>query len=105
MLYILIQVDQPSASRSSLLFLWIYTHTLSNPALNISPFFAGAINASPNTHDAFFFSFTEIVYQTHCISYVVRVFSGLGAFGRTSTIWCDAEFEVLETAAAQQLWF
>jgi hypothetical protein len=68
--HILIQVDWSSANagRSSLLFLWINTHTLSNPAFNISPFFAGAVNASPNSHDAFFFSFTEIVYQTHCIS-------------------------------------
>jgi hypothetical protein len=68
--YILLQVDPPSASasRGSLLFMWINTHALSNAALNISPFFAGAVHASPNAHDAFFFSFTEIVYQTHCIS-------------------------------------
>jgi hypothetical protein len=50
------------------LFLWINTHTLSNPAFNISPFFAGSVYASPNVHDAFFFSFTEIFYQTHCMS-------------------------------------
>jgi len=81
--HILIQVDQPGASRSSLLFMWINTHALSNAAFNISPFFTSAVNASPNAHDAFLFSLTEIVYQTHCISYVVRVFSGLGAFGRT----------------------
>jgi hypothetical protein len=82
--YILIQVDPPGASRCSLLFMWINTLALSNAALNISPFFAGAVHASPNTHDAFFFSFTEIVYQTHCISYFF-VFYGHGTFGRTTT--------------------
>jgi hypothetical protein len=67
---ILLQVDPPGAGRSSLLFMWIDTHALSNAAFNISPFFAGSVHASPNAHDAFLFSLTEIVYQTHCISYV-----------------------------------
>lgn len=62
---ILFQVYPPGATRCSLLFMWINTHTLSNPAFNVSPFLAGSIHASPNAHDAFFFSFTEIVYQTH----------------------------------------
>jgi len=62
--HILIQHYLPGPSYS-LLLRWIDTHTLSNPALNISPFFAGPIHASPNAHDAFCFSFTEIVYQTH----------------------------------------
>jgi hypothetical protein len=63
--HILSQVYPSGATRYSLLFMWIDTHSLSNLALNISPFFAGAIHTPPNTHDAFFFSFTEIVYQTH----------------------------------------
>jgi hypothetical protein len=66
--YFLLQVGPPGASRCGLLFMWINTHTLSNTAFNISPFFAGPLHTSPNAHDAFFFSFTEIVYQTHCIS-------------------------------------
>jgi hypothetical protein len=65
---ILIQVYPLGDTRYGLLFMWIDTHSLANLALNVSPFFAGAIHASPNTHDAFFFSFTEIVYQTHFIS-------------------------------------
>jgi hypothetical protein len=84
--HVLIQVDPSGASRGSLLFVWIDTHTLSNPAFNISPFFAGAFHAPPNAHDAFFFSFTEIVYQTHCISYILfSVFCGHGTFGRSTT--------------------
>jgi hypothetical protein len=84
--YILLQVDPPSASasRGSLLFMWINTHALSNAALNISPFFAGAVHASPNAHDAFFFSFTEIVYQTHCISSFFMLFCGHGAIKAVS---------------------
>src|SRR5579864_6367381 len=66
--HILVQIDRPGPSRSSLLFMWIDTHALTNAAFNISPFFAGSVHASPNTHDAFLFSLTEIVYQTHCIS-------------------------------------
>jgi hypothetical protein len=62
---ILIQVYPLGATRYSLLFMWIDTHSLANLALNISPFFAGAIHTSANAHNAFFFSFTEIVYQTH----------------------------------------
>src|SRR5579859_1406049 len=62
--------------------MWINTHALSNPAFNISPFFAGSIYASPNAHDAFFFSFTEIVYQTHCISSFLCCF--------VITAWLDA---------------
>jgi hypothetical protein len=81
--YILIQIDPPGTSRSSVLFVWINTHALSNAAFNISPFFAGSVHASPNAHDAFFFSFTEIVYQTHCISSFYAVF-GHGTFGRTT---------------------
>ncbi|HSK43261.1 MAG TPA: hypothetical protein VLA83_05160 [Candidatus Binatia bacterium] len=65
--------------------MWIDTHALSNAAFNISPLFAGAVNASPNTHDAFFFSFTETVYQTHCIS-PFSVFYGHGTYGRTTAI-------------------
>jgi hypothetical protein len=60
------------------LFMWIDTHALSNAALNISPFFASAIYASPNAPYAFFFSLTKIVYQTHCISSFVGVLSGRG---------------------------
>jgi hypothetical protein len=70
------QVGTPGASRCSLLFMWIYTHTLSNTAFNISPFFARAFHASANAHDAFFFSFTEIVYQTH----LHLLFSGHGTY-------------------------
>jgi hypothetical protein len=66
---ILIQVDPADGGRSSPLFVWINTHSLSNTAFNISPFFASAIDASPNVHHAFFFSLTEIVYQTHCSSF------------------------------------
>jgi hypothetical protein len=72
--HFMVQAYPPGASRRGLLFIWIYTHTLSNTALNISPFFAGAIHASPNAHDAFFFSLTEIVYQTHFISSFFGVF-------------------------------
>jgi len=60
--------DLSGPSGCSLSFLWINTHTLSNTTFNISPFFPGAFHASANVHDAFFFSFTETVYQTHCIS-------------------------------------
>jgi hypothetical protein len=47
------------------LFLRINAHALPETALSICPLFAGTINASPNAHDAFFFSLTEIFYQTH----------------------------------------
>ncbi|HEY2171968.1 MAG TPA: hypothetical protein VGJ30_20260 [Candidatus Angelobacter sp.] len=83
--HILIQVDRPGTSRGSFLFLWIDTHALSNAAFNISPFFAGAVNASPNAHDAFFFSFTEIVYQTHCISFFLERFLDTARFGHTES--------------------
>jgi hypothetical protein len=83
--HILVQINPSDASRSSLLFMWINTHALSNAAFNISPFFASAVNASANAHDAFFFSLTEIVYQTHCISSLFLSFYGHGAFGRTTT--------------------
>src|SRR6267378_9651 len=89
------QVGTPGASRCSLLFMWIYTHTLSNTAFNISPFFARAFHASANAHDTFFFSFTEIVYQTHFIS-------SFPATARTERTWshrCDADGRRLETAA------
>ncbi|HXA83797.1 MAG TPA: hypothetical protein VNZ47_01900 [Candidatus Dormibacteraeota bacterium] len=66
--YFLFQTYPPGASRCGLLFMWVNTHSLSNTAFNISPFFAGSLHASSNAHDAFFFSFTEIVYQTHFIS-------------------------------------
>ncbi|MGZ7055053.1 MAG: hypothetical protein ACXVK3_05970 [Candidatus Angelobacter sp.] len=72
--HILIQPYLPGPSYS-LLFMGIDTHPLSNPAFNIGPFFAGSVHASPNAHDAFFFSFTEIVYQTHDL-----LFSGHGTF-------------------------
>jgi hypothetical protein len=65
---VLVQVDPADSGRSSPLFDWVNTHALSNTAFNVSPFFASAINASPNAHYAFFFSLPEIVYQTHCIS-------------------------------------
>src|SRR5262252_4641818 len=45
--------------------MWINTHALPNAALNIRPFIAGACHAPANAHDTFFFSFTEIVNQTH----------------------------------------
>jgi len=93
--YFLLQVGPPGASRCGLLFMWINTHTLSNSAFNISPFFAGSLYASPNAHDAFFFSFTEIVYQTHCIS----SFPATARTGRTWSNWCDADGRRLETAA------
>jgi hypothetical protein len=84
--HILVQIDGSGPSRSSFLFMWINTHALSNAALNISPFFAGVVNASPNTHDAFFFSFTEIVYQTHCISSCLYgCFLVMARLGRTAT--------------------
>jgi|SwirhisoilCB2_FD_contig_123_76845_length_302_multi_14_in_0_out_0_1 hypothetical protein len=70
---ILIQIDPADGGRRSPLFMWINTHPLSNPAFNISPLFASAIHASPNAHYAFFFSLTEIVYQTHCSSFFVGV--------------------------------
>jgi hypothetical protein len=73
---ILLQVNPADGSRSSTLFVWINTHALSNTAFNVSPFFASAINASPNAHYAFFFSLPEIVYQTHCIS----LFCSTGVF-------------------------
>jgi hypothetical protein len=66
---ILIQDDLARSNGSSLFFVWIDTHALSNTAFNISPFFASAVNASPNAHYTFFFSLPEIVYQTHFISY------------------------------------
>jgi hypothetical protein len=72
---ILIQVDPADGGRRSPLFVWINTHPLSNPAFNIGPFFTGAIHASPNVHHAFFFSLTEIVYQTHCSSFSGVLFS------------------------------
>jgi hypothetical protein len=71
---ILIQVDPADGGRHSPLFVWINTHSLSNTAFNISPFFASAIYASPNVHYAFFFSLTEIVYQTHCSSFLRECF-------------------------------
>jgi len=83
--HVLIQVDPSGASRGGLLFMRIDTHTLSNPAFNISPFFAGAFHASPNAHDAFFFSFTEIVYQTH-----IDLLFGPARSGRTCSSKCDA---------------
>jgi len=68
---ILLQVNPADGGRRSTLFVWINTHALSNTAFNVSPFFASAVNASPNAHYAFFFSLPEIVYQTHCISYFI----------------------------------
>src|SRR5882672_434289 len=66
---ILFHVCSSGPRRHCSWFLWIDTHALSNAAFNISPFFAGTLHAPPNGHDAFFFSLTEIVYQTHfCIS-------------------------------------
>jgi hypothetical protein len=69
------QVHLSGASHSSFLFVWIDTHALPNAAFNIRPFIAGAFHAPPNAHDAFFFSFTEIVYQTH-----LDLLFGPGAF-------------------------
>jgi hypothetical protein len=73
--------------------MWINTHTLPNAAFNIRPFIAGAFHAPANAHDALFFGFTEIVYQTH-----IDLLFGPARSGRTSSNKCDAGGARLETA-------